>query len=732
MNTMTIILLELLAKSAALLTGATLCAFMLRRASAARRGLVWTAAFASLLALPFTKTVSPRWLMPVHHQQQHPAQSAADTVTLTIMPADELQPVAVSANISRRSHMPDWCTAAAGLWIAGCMAMLGYRLLGSLQLARLKRRSASCDGSILPLAQKIASEFGIARAFDIRIALEMSVPMTWGIWKPVLALPADVATWNRERLAAALRHEFAHIARNDCLVRLAAQIATALYWPNPLTWFASRSLQMAQEEACDDLVLRAGVPADEYAMLLLEAGRKWNMNDSLARHAIAMARPAALERRVTSIVDDTRDRRPAAFRTKFAVSLTLAAALAICAIAQVSTAQEGASPTPSPSVPDNWPPSRRGLVTAEYHAPSKLITPVDGGFLGPDGKKYPTAMKLLEANGVEFPVGCSANYLATSGKLIVRNTVESQNAIGKFYDLPPIPPLVGATKLPDVTIPKVSFNDTTVWECVDFFHKTSIELDTKQTDPARKGVNFVIKMGTEEGKSIGDKKITLNLTNVPFREAFKKFTDLAGLDAFSDLYAIILIPSSERDPYSPGMKSVVLGDDGSITLNGVPVASLPELARKLQEVLAKIPDLAVVIECSSRTPAKQISDLVDTLKKLGIKQVGVKTWPPAGDPSPTPAAGTPALPMDIQSDTTSFDNGVALAKGHAVLKFGALTIKADLIKYDQDKRNVEATGHFSFVRHDAHGDTISSGEKLSYNVVTQKLDSDGPITTTPK
>lgn len=842
MNT-TIILLELFAKSAALLAGAMLCAFILRRASAARRNLVWAAAFASLLALPLTKIVSPRWLLPVYHPQPHPAQSHADLSSLSPLPADDLQPVAMSAKATQRPHMPDWWTMAAGLWIAGCAAMLGYRFLGSLQLALLKRRSAPGDGSVFSVSREIASEFGIARPVDIRLASEVSMPMTWGIWKPVLVLPADIVTWHRDRLAAALRHEFAHIARNDCPVRLAAQIVTALYWPNPLVWLASRSLQMTQEEACDNLVLHAGTPADEYATLLLDAGRKWSANNSLTRHGIAMARPAALERRVTAIVDETRDRRPAAFRTRLATSLALAAVLAICAVAQVSTAQEAASPTPSSSVPDDWPPARNSYVTLEYAAPSKLITPVaGGGFRGPDGQQYATPQQLLEGNGVEFPAGSSANYLARTGKLVVRDTIENQNAIGKFYDLPPILPPTGNIKLPDAIIPKVSFNGTPVRECMEFFRKTSIALDTKQTDPARKGVNFVLKQDANDGNHIADKKITLNLTNVSFREAFKKFVDFAGVDAFSEPYGIVIIPISDRDPTSPGVKTVELRDDGNITLNGVPVASLQELVQKLQQTQTNIPDLAIVIDPGSKTSVKQISDLVDMLKKLGIKQVGVQarpgegnlitaTPPPSevkktimpdgiipvfsfrqasvedcleffhkmsvqldptkkgvdfvlnnkngvkdrnavtvyltnipfsvamqyfsklanvdvvlkdkyieiiprlsdGNPSPTP---TPAAhsenQMNIESDTASFEGGVAMAKGHAELKSGALAIKADAIKYDSDTRNVEATGHVFFERHDAQSDTTTIGEKVSYNLVTQKLESDGPVTTAPR
>jgi bla regulator protein blaR1 len=169
---------------------------------------------------------------------------------------------------------------------------------------------------------------------ELRRSPECPVAMTWGTWRPVVMLPADAAAWSEERLELVLRHELAHVARRDCLVRLLSQVACALYWPNPLVWLAARRLRLAQEQACDDRVLAAGGGAETYATELLAvakalSGRRWR------GEVMAMAEPSTLEKRIVSIVDEGRD-RGVARSTTVALAATIAAlVLTGCAVQRV-------------------------------------------------------------------------------------------------------------------------------------------------------------------------------------------------------------------------------------------------------------------------------------------------------------------------------------------------------------------------------------------------------------
>ncbi|MDZ4289806.1 MAG: M56 family metallopeptidase, partial [Prosthecobacter sp.] len=232
------------------------------------------------------------------------------------------------------------------------MGLLVYRMLGSWRLRRLKRTSARLgDVRVMEMHRDILRELGIRQNVDVHVSEECHVPMTWGARQPVLVLPQAALEWSDSRLESALRHEAGHISRQDYLVRWLAHLVCAAYWPNPLVWLAARALRTAQERATDDLVLRAGAPPEEYATQLFDAARTVAAHGLFARHAVTMATPSTLETRVLAIVDHRRNRRPLSRRAAALGSAGVAAALAICAAAQLQgadakpTGKSGASAT---------------------------------------------------------------------------------------------------------------------------------------------------------------------------------------------------------------------------------------------------------------------------------------------------------------------------------------------------------------------------------------------------
>src|SRR6185503_15445678 len=65
----------------------------------------------------------------------------------------------------------------------------------------------------------------------------------------------------------------AHVARRDNLVGLVEAFAGALFWFHPLVWFARRRLASAREEACDERVTDAAMPAETYVGALAKLCR---------------------------------------------------------------------------------------------------------------------------------------------------------------------------------------------------------------------------------------------------------------------------------------------------------------------------------------------------------------------------------------------------------------------------------------------------------------------------
>lgn len=339
---------ELFAKSIVILAVALLVDRARSNASAAQRNLVLYVAFGALLLLPATRLFEPRWAVPVVSVMP-PAPVVTLVSAATQTPPEAILPESTSAPREGRWRWPDWRVSLLAIWMVGTALVLSQRAIASVRLRFLRKSSEALKNELVrQLADKAFSEAGLERPVDLRVAAGVAVPLTWGTWRPVLVLPVASLEWTDVRVLAALRHEAAHIARADHLVRFFAHLACAFYWLNPLVWLAARQLRIAQEQAADDRVLRAGTAPADYAAQLFDVARALAAPSRVVTGAVAMACPSTLERRMLAIVDGERDRRPLSVRTivagAWALFLTLGLATATQMQAQnPSPATSGAS-----------------------------------------------------------------------------------------------------------------------------------------------------------------------------------------------------------------------------------------------------------------------------------------------------------------------------------------------------------------------------------------------------
>src|SRR5207253_881183 len=151
---------------------------------------------------------------------------------------------------------------------------------------------------------------------DVSVALMESaaadVPLACGVRRPTIVLPADAGTWPIDRRRAVLRHELAHIERRDAITQLAADLAcAALFW-NPLAHLAARAMRAERERACDDRALLCGERASDYAENLLAMAQHLRGGPNAA---LAMARKSQLEGRLMAVLDPTVSRANATRRS---------------------------------------------------------------------------------------------------------------------------------------------------------------------------------------------------------------------------------------------------------------------------------------------------------------------------------------------------------------------------------------------------------------------------------
>jgi TonB family protein len=346
------ILIGVALKSTLVLGAAWLLTVCLRGASAAARHLVWTAAIAALLALPFLSAGLPAVRISLLNAILGTETGLTFQVNAN---APESGVPATAASASVRSLAPSQSprtqtpagfnpkSALLLLWLAGIAA--GFAQIAVAVLALWRTRRHARPSPDMDLARSLAGSLGIRESVRI-LESEAAMPMTCGIFRPTIFLPRDARTWRLERRRVVLLHELAHVRRGDAATHLLARTAVALHWWNPLAWTAWRSFIRERERAADDLVLSAGAAPAEYASHLLDIARTLQPVSATAAAALSIARRGELEGRLIAILDS---RLPRSQQSRTATCA--AAALAIALVAPLA-AVHAQSQTDRKALPD--------------------------------------------------------------------------------------------------------------------------------------------------------------------------------------------------------------------------------------------------------------------------------------------------------------------------------------------------------------------------------------------
>jgi len=266
-------------------------------------------------------------------------------------PASGAPSALLAAYRSISTTSPMWLAA---IWLAGATIMAVSLGAGFFQRSRLARRALALRaGPCVEAAREAAVELELRRPVTVLHGRSRTVPMTWGVLRPILYLPAEAAFWSQPRLRAVALHELAHVKRVDSVSRTIAQAACALFWFHPLAWLAARRMLTEQERACDDVVLLAGVPPHAYAETLVSIAREFGGPRPAVAGALALARRSNLESRLLSILDPlTRRQKMTTLHRSLLLTTFVFAALPVAALQPASTGLHQnattAQPTPAP------------------------------------------------------------------------------------------------------------------------------------------------------------------------------------------------------------------------------------------------------------------------------------------------------------------------------------------------------------------------------------------------
>lgn len=425
-----LLLLDSTVKGTAMLALATIATMILRRDSAATRHLVWLLAMVAILVVPVLSAILPGWQVLPKWEGTPP-----ETAVVITSPPSLVRPAVDAARLPRNdgpvdvespaapafqpaATLPDsrpvlvtpqaipapavgswsWQSALSLVWAIGC-SMLFLRLtaarcmlwnterqgtaIGSPSQPALGRSPMATQDSLLTALEAACLQLGMHRPVTLMIHPDKTIPVVWGIFRYRLLLPAAARHWSAEQLNSVLLHELAHIKRRDTLAQLLGQIACALYWFNPLVWFAAWRLGVERERACDDLVLASGVRPSAYAAHLLAVVTTCSPARWTRSCGLAMARQSSLESRLVAVLSEKQSRRGVSVTlSTIALVTTVAIAVPLAMLRAgderpAAPVQQQGVPKPKDDVKNKTPASNPDALKQEPKGSAKLEAGVE-------------------------------------------------------------------------------------------------------------------------------------------------------------------------------------------------------------------------------------------------------------------------------------------------------------------------------------------------------------------
>ena len=137
-----------------------------------------------------------------------------------------------TADRLRAAAAPDFFQKSIQPFLAkNCLGCHSSKLkVGGLDLESYKTSASVTDAGLLANVARFGRRVRLWRNDAI------GAPVTWGIVRPIILVPAGFEALPAESRDAVIRHELAHIQVHDFLMRCLAEIARALIWFQPLVW----------------------------------------------------------------------------------------------------------------------------------------------------------------------------------------------------------------------------------------------------------------------------------------------------------------------------------------------------------------------------------------------------------------------------------------------------------------------------------------------------------------
>jgi beta-lactamase regulating signal transducer with metallopeptidase domain len=231
-------------KATFILAIAGLVTIVWRSASAAARHLVWTVAVIAALGIPLIGTViksldAPRIeiaalsevALPIAHPAlAAPSNANVSSPAVTTVTEDAVIPMEEQASLIatdagtalakpsllERISQIEWQSILFTVWLAGMLLALIPLATARARVGFISRNSSPVESGrwhdLIASTPQIAH---IGRRVRILESDATAMPMTWGVVRPTLLVPAGAERWPDWQCRDILLHELAHIERRD-------------------------------------------------------------------------------------------------------------------------------------------------------------------------------------------------------------------------------------------------------------------------------------------------------------------------------------------------------------------------------------------------------------------------------------------------------------------------------------------------------------------------------------
>lgn len=332
----------------------------------------WTGVLVAMLFMPVFSLWAPRIGVPVLPASQTHAVTKQPDFAAEYLQAPTSRIAAARSAVPESSTQPTTKPAAArmnmyqiaGILYLAVFCIFAIRLLAGTILSRRLGRSASRDEQVFYSPQ-------------------CTTPITVGLWRVRIFLPAESKIWDQGKLDTVLTHEREHMRRRDPLVGWIALLNRGIYWFNPLAWWLCAKLSALAEQACDEAVLARGYDSGIYAGHLLEFARSVKHRGALATVWGSSLHGSKLARRIRRILSSGVTPAISPVRTVLVFVLWTAAAVAAVSfeLLPVHAAMPLASPAASLSsiaeIPEATAPQSEPTQSAPSNLQPRSVMPPD-------------------------------------------------------------------------------------------------------------------------------------------------------------------------------------------------------------------------------------------------------------------------------------------------------------------------------------------------------------------